>query len=429
MRLISRYFLFFLILIFLFSSGCEKLSVKEPEKKQDISVRTIKTEITEIDYSSSVVGTAYPVRELDIKTEIVSARISKVNFREGDVVNKDQIIVEFDDREQRLLISQERLKKEDAESEKKKAQVEKQEQIFGIEKELTESEADYLRKKIYYEKALDEVETKKQLFRINAATLEELKSAERELEKTQIDLKASESNYNTLMKMFSKEKNLRLEKFDIIIRQAENKIKKSSLDLQRLEMELEKFSVKAPISGMISELDIEPGMQIDGSDPFLFRLIDISDILVSVNVSESDIFKVKKNREAVVVFDSMKQNSFVGLVYTIKPVIDMTSRSFPVEIRLSNEDGLIRPGMFCRVDFSNSEKKKGIFLPGNIIRKTGNSSFVYKVKNNIAVRTLITTGIEKDGVVEILTGLAEGDEIISEGIDRVRDLATVSIVR
>ncbi|MCK9224261.1 MAG: efflux RND transporter periplasmic adaptor subunit [Candidatus Muirbacterium halophilum] len=424
----KKTFLISIFFIFLMT-GCEKLSKASSDEIEEISVKTIDIKISELDYSASIAGTAHPIKEINVKSDLMSSKIKKIYFREGDIVKKGDVVVEFEDREHRLSISQEKLRFEDSKSGKQKAQVEKEEQVFGIEKELTESEADYLRKQIYFNKANDEVETKKQLFRINAATLEELKSAERELEKTEIDLKAAKSNYDTLMKMFSKEKNLRLEKFDIIIKQADNNIKKSQLELERLNMELEKFSVKAPINGIISELDIIENMQIDGSEPFLFRIIDISDILVSVNVSESDIFKVEKDKEASIVFDAMKKNTFIGLVYSVKPVIDMTSRSFPVEIKLSNNNNLIRPGMFCRVDFSNSEKKKGIFIHGNIIRKTGNSSFVFKVKNNVAVKTLITTGFEKDGVVEILSGLSENDIVISEGIDRVRDLATVKVIK
>jgi RND family efflux transporter MFP subunit len=332
-------------------------------------------------------------------------------------------------REIKLDTEQAELKLRETRAGLQRVELENEENLIQAEKEFVQAESDYLRKKILYEKASDELKKRKKLFVIKAATLDELKEAERELEKAEIDMKTSLTNYETARKLYGDERRLIQQKNELRITEQKNAVERAQRELEKLNNELQKYIIRTPVSGMVSEVHTGKNHSVTADASGVVNVIGVYRVFVKVNVSESDISKIDKGDEVSIEFDGLANQTFIGKVSTIKPVIDTASRSFPVRISVANHNARIKPGMFARVSMNKLNKVQAVWVPVNVIRKSGASSYVFRVKKKIAVRTTVTTGRQSGDLIEIVSGLSDGDTVVSEGIDRISDLTKLEILR
>ncbi|MGM0607595.1 MAG: efflux RND transporter periplasmic adaptor subunit [Candidatus Muiribacteriota bacterium] len=426
------YKLLFIVFILFYISGCENnenqvQAQHEEETTDSIKVKTKKVIPEKVELRNSFIGNAEAEYEILIKSE-VEGRVSSLLVKEGEFVEQGDIIARIDDSEAELRLNQAQIKLNDALFEQKQAELNKEEKMLELKKELSQTRGEYEQNKILMEKARDELENQEKLFRINATTRENLKEAERNFEKAEIDYEITENNYKMMESLHGMEYNLREELLDLIIKKAKNNVESMKNEKKLIERELKKYTIKAPTRGLISNTFISKNHSIGLSNPEIVSVIGISDIIVRTNISESDIQKITINDEAKITFDVLGGEIFFGTVNSIKPVIDASSRTFPVGIFVDNSDNLIKPGMFARIEFPEREIKKGLWIPDSAVRKNGGTSYVFVVEENMAVRKNINTGSRLENSVEALSGLEAGDELVVEGIDRLREFTEVEVI-
>jgi|GEM_PF-3843630 len=434
MKNFKIFILFLSIYLIVIFSGCDFIDkyIKKNKNKEQDGLEVIKVRTTEVKESSrninnTLIGTAEPEFDVNIRSQI-EGKVKKIYVSVGDIVEGGDVLATFEDQEIRLRVKQAGINVKDAKSEVERAKLEKQEKLLEMEREYTDVEADYLRKKILLDKSREKSESTAKLYRIKAATLEEVKEAERNFEKAKIDYAASAKKYETSKELFGEEKNIREKMLDLMIEKKENQLLNIRSELEKAQLELDKYTVKSPDSGMISDVFKTNNQYVSLSEPDMFSLIGVKDIHVMTNVSESDIRKIHKGNEVDVKFDAIQGSEYIGEIISIKPVIDTASRSFPVRILIPNPDNIIKPGMYARISFAKLNQVKAIWIPSTCIRKSGSTTFVYKVKNNLAIKTAVETGRQSDELVEVTSGLSTGDVIITEGVDKVSDLSKVSII-
>ncbi|PLX19373.1 MAG: hypothetical protein C0601_02050 [Candidatus Muiribacterium halophilum] len=435
MKNYKKIILFIVLLSIIFLTGCEfldKYLKKDNDKNKSeinvIKVAAIKVKQTTKNINNTLIGTADPEFDIKIKAQ-VEGKIDQILVSEGDIVEKGQILAKIEDQEVRLRVRQAQISVKDAKSEVERSKLQKKEKILEMEKEFADVQADYLRKKILLDKRKDESETKAKLYRIKAATLEEVREAERNFEQARIDYAASAKKYQTSKELFGDEKNIRGKMLDLNIDKNENNLLSLQSELEKAEFELEKYTIKSPSNGMISDVFKTSNQYINLSDADIFSLIGVKKIHVRTNVSESDIRKIEKDSEVNITFDAIKDAQYIGRIISIKPIIDTASRSFPVRILIPNEDNNIRPGMYSRISFDKLNEVEALWIPISCMRKSGNTNYVFKINKNIAIKTSVETGRQSGDMVEIISGLKSGEQIISEGVDKVSDLSKVEILR
>ncbi|MFA5478475.1 MAG: efflux RND transporter periplasmic adaptor subunit [Candidatus Muiribacteriota bacterium] len=429
MRQFSRIIILILILLI---SGCtveEKNSTSD--EKNEISALKVRVSTVEervVKTGTSVIGTAEAEFDITLEAE-VEGRVINVFKSEGDLIVENEIIASIDDSDIKLRMEQIEIKIRDAKSEVEMSKIHREEKLLELERELAQNEADYLRKKILYEQSEDEVTSRRNLFRIKASTLEEVKEAERNYEKAKIDYELSKNNYETGLKLYGEEKNLREKSLQLSIEKAENNLLGAINEKDILINEHSRYSIKSPVSGMVAELYTARNHSVSLQRPEIARIMGVGKINIKTNISESDVSSIKPGDEVTVWFDALKKDPFYGKIISIRPVIDSASRTFPVRIEVNNLAQTIKPGMFARVDIADKGEAKALWISTNSIRKTGNVSYVFRVRENTALRTNITTGRQSEGMTEVLSGLAAGETIITEGVDRITDMAKIEVIR
>lgn len=223
---------------------------------------------------------------------------------------------------------------------------------------------------------------------------------------------------------------------------AESGVKQAAAALESAKEQLENTRIKAPISGIVAARNYELGDQTSPQMP-AFTIIDISKVKIDLDVIESEISKVRKGQKVLIKVTAYPDDVFPGQVDKVYPILNPLTRSSRVEIVIDNNDYRLKAGMYATVEIITQEKQDVLLIPSYAIIEKTNLEYlggeisntritseknVFIIKDGVALRRLVETGIEDDGTIEILSGLNEKDVLVTLGQYGLTDSAKVRIV-
>ncbi len=174
-----------------------------------------------------------------------------------------------------------------------------------------------------------------------------------------------------------------------------------------------RFGVYAPASGVLTELGVREGAQLM-SGASLMQINDLSQVWLLAEVPERDAGRLKIGLEAEVQLQSLAAEIFKGKVSYLYPILDADSRTLQVRIELPNAQNRLRPGMYGDVIFTG-QTYHALSVASESIIATGKRKVVIVKEVNGYRPVEITTGQERNNQTEILSGLAEGEEVVASG--------------
>ncbi|MEK7151721.1 MAG: efflux RND transporter periplasmic adaptor subunit [Patescibacteria group bacterium] len=245
--------------------------------------------------------------------------------------------------------------------------------------------------------------------------------------KTDIDFIISQ-----LSNLKTKNKSLQSEIFNVQIAQAQLDQAKANLAL--IEAQIAKNFLRAPFAGVITNVDVELG-EITGGAPVI-SMISNDKYQIEVNISEADINKIKVGNTAIVKFDAYGSDAeFEAAVVHINPAASITSgiAAYGVTLEFAAQDSRVLPGLTADIDIQTNKKENVLYVPSrNVINREGkkyvivlaeedsaddrfaNLSLVSESKMGKTYEVEIQTGLKgSDGKIEVISGLKDGDQIIS----------------
>jgi RND family efflux transporter MFP subunit len=185
----------------------------------------------------------------------------------------------------------------------------------------------------------------------------------------------------------------------------------------------------SPISGVVTARNYDNGDMYSGQMPVL-TVMNINPVKVLVNVSESYYSKVKTGMPIDVKFDVLNGQNFQGRVNLIYPTIDERSRTFPVEIKLSNNNNKIRPGMFARVNIQFGKIKRIVVSDRAIVKQAGSGAkFVFIYNDGKVEYKQVEIGLRVDAGYEVLSGLTVGEQVVVAGQSKLIDGTVVNVIK
>lgn len=215
-------------------------------------------------------------------------------------------------------------------------------------------------------------------------------------------------------------------------------VSKSDLDAMQLSFNVRKTSyenlkentiLRAPISGVITARNYDNGDMYSMQQP-LYTVQQITPVKLLVGVSEVQYTKVRKGDTVVITADALPGESFKGTIDRVYPTIDPATHTFNVEVKVSNANRRLRPGMYARVvvNFGNEE---GVVIPDQaVVRQVGSGDkFVYVLNadNTVAYKKVVL-GTRMGTKYEVLEGVSEGDKVVINGQLRLKDGVEVEVV-
>jgi membrane fusion protein, multidrug efflux system len=185
--------------------------------------------------------------------------------------------------------------------------------------------------------------------------------------------------------------------------------------------------VKSPITGTVSLRDIRFGEAV--SPPKIaFQIVDLRALLVDVHLPEKDLARLRVGQEVRVLSELLEEGKAAGEVLRISPVIDASTGTVKVTIAIAREEQRVLPGMFVQVEIVVATHEDALLIPKVALVYDEGKSTVFRVEDGKAVRRLVRRGFAGAEQVEVLEGLAAGDEIVTAGQGLLQDGASVRVV-
>ena len=186
-----------------------------------------------------------------------------------------------------------------------------------------------------------------------------------------------------------------------------------------------KKNLKAPFSGRIGIVMINPGQFVNPGDKLL-TLQTLDPIFVDFNLPQSNAEQIQVGQEIVVTTDAFKDASFTGKITAVSPKVDTNTRNIQIEAQLANPDKKILPGMFANVNIKLGDEVKMLTLPQTAVTYNPYGSTVFIAKPTgkkdkqgkpalEAQQVFVTTGPTRGDQVAILKGVEEGATVVTSG--------------
>jgi HlyD family secretion protein len=193
------------------------------------------------------------------------------------------------------------------------------------------------------------------------------------------------------------------------------KLKQARLAVQTAQENLDATDITAPFDGTITQADAVTNAVVSTGTQ-AFRIDDLSNLVIDVQVVEIDVNSVKAGETATITFDAIPNKTYTGMVTQadISGTVAQNSVTFTVTVQLSDADELVRPGMAANVTILTNEVADALLIPSTaIFVDDTNQSFVYLVQGGMLTVVPITVGAVSDTATQV-TGdaLQEGDVIV-----------------
>ncbi len=240
------------------------------------------------------------------------------------------------------------------------------------------------------------------------------KTAEVNYEKAQKDLRRYEALYksNTVT--------------DTEIESARLACKAAEAQFISARRQFQDTRITAPIAGVVTSRLVEQGSMVQPGMP-IANVVDIATLKVTLHVAESDVFKLKPGQAVTASTDIYPGVAFAGVIRTVSDKAD-DSHTYRVEIGMDNSAAHpLKAGMFVRVTFPAVSKRNALIIPRACLVGSRRDPQVYVVEAGKARLRAITVGAEIGLEVEVLSGLGEGESVVSNGQNNISDNSAVTV--
>lgn len=373
--------------------SCSPQKESVPALKAAIPVRVASVGRIRAAQTVAVSGSVVSWKDPSNVTFVVSGKVVDAGPREGDPVQKGQVLAKIDPADYRLAV------------EAAEAQVAAARAVF--EKAESPARPEVLEQsRISFERARDEYHRMKSLY--DSKSL-----APNDFRKFEATYQAAGQQYAQAQAGGQKED-----------RAQTRAIYNQALAAERIARKhLEDATLHAPLSGFISSRSIQVG-EIASPGRAVFQIIELDPVEISVGVPETDISLVRLGQTAAVQVPALPGAPFEGTVRLINVVADPTTRTYMVRIRVPNPKRLLRVGMIAEAQIRSDRVLDAMTLPGESLVHDPQGAtivFVYLPGQKRVYARRVETGTVYGRAIQIKSGLTGDESIVLAGQERLRD--------
>ena len=202
----------------------------------------------------------------------------------------------------------------------------------------------------------------------------------------------------------------------------------ANIQLENAKKQWDDTKIIAPFSGYITSQNTELGAYVNAGT-MIAGIADISQLKVVFDVSETNAYELQRGQTVIVTTDVHPEASYKGTISNISPKAS-ASHTYPVEIMITNNGkDKLKAGTYVKVNVNMSNKEKVLMIPRYAIVSSLKDPSVYLVKNNIAQLMKIGVGRNFDSFIEVVSGLNEGDQVVTNGQINLTGSSKVSVIK
>lgn len=249
----------------------------------------------------------------------------------------------------------------------------------------------------------------------------QLQQAQAALSAAKANLEDAKRNFERMERLF-KEKAVsdqQYEKARLALEAAKAQKEQAEATVKLVQHTLDVSIMKAPFDGVIASKNAEEGDVINPmmggftATSGVVTLVNYSKIKIKFEVAPEDIQKIKKGQTVYVQgYDNFSNEKLEGEITVVNSSADPQTKKFRVEALVNNQKLILKPGTFGQVVIEVDSRDDALTVPQRALL---NNSYVLVVEGNKAVKKNVTTGLKNTDMIEITSGLKEGDLVIVEG--------------
>jgi membrane fusion protein (multidrug efflux system) len=206
-----------------------------------------------------------------------------------------------------------------------------------------------------------------------------------------------------------------LEDAETALQTAQSRVAAARASTALTRRALRDASLRAPFAGRIAKRYVSTGEFVKVGQP-LFELVSLDPIEAEFHLAEVDSGRVQLAQEVTVQVAPHPDELFGGVVTVVSPTIDSRTRTLRVRAALPNPDGRLRPGLFARVNVGLSRRENVMMIPEEAVLQRADGAVVFRLNGKGSVeRRIVEVGVHEYGAVEIRSGLAMGDAVVTRG--------------
>ena len=244
------------------------------------------------------------------------------------------------------------------------------------------------------------------------------------LSKALADLAGIESELEKVNKVYSK-KLISDDTYDKLTSQFES----AKASVRLAELDLKEATITAPIDGYIAERNAKVGNLTESFQrERMFHIVQQRNLQGIVYLPENELPNVVIGQGAKLTVAALGDRTITANVERISPVIDATTGTFKVTLKVPNEDNKLKAGMFTDVSLEYATHANATLLPRRALVTIDNSHSVFVVDNGKVKKVDISTGFENNEVIEVINGLNGNEEVVTAGHQNLKDSAPVEVV-
>jgi len=235
-----------------------------------------------------------------------------------------------------------------------------------------------------------------------------------QLDQTELGVKELEASYTSQIEQLK-------------VQASDSSLQLAQVQLTQAREALDNAVVTAPVDGVVSQVNVTLGNMVTTGQSAM-SLTNIDSLYSSISVPENLVNSLDKNKAVKVTVPSVSAKDFVGEIDNISPAADPKTQLYPLKVLIQNPDGLIKPGMFAKVEVTTEEKADVMAVKSEAVVLKNEKTIVYVVQGDKAVAKEVVTGLDTGVDIEILKGLEQGDKVIIKGQTLIDEGHKVKVV-
>jgi multidrug efflux pump subunit AcrA (membrane-fusion protein) len=365
---------------------------------------------TSVSAAVNLNGKLKPIQEINIIPKL-PGKVNNIYFDIGQSVKAGDVLFTLEDKDIRSQLKQAQAGLDMANSGLVKVTGGAAElQEIQLKTALESAEISYNDAKLAFERT-------KQLFESGAVSKINLEQAESHFKLAEQQYNSAKANYEITITKTNPE--------NIAASQAQVNQAAAALDL--IKSQLDNTVIKSPINGVIASRSIDVG-ELVGSTSIAMSVIDLSSVIVDINVTEDMINKIKLGDKVEVIIKASGEGQLTGEITNISPATDPKTQSYPVRIKIDNSSGTLKGGMFAEIKIVLDKTSDTLAIPISAVIDEGGKKHVYVLKGDIAEKREVLTGLFDDELIVITKGLSEKEAVIVKGQELIQDGSKVTVI-
>ncbi|MBW4633047.1 MAG: efflux RND transporter periplasmic adaptor subunit [Iphinoe sp. HA4291-MV1] len=385
----------------------KRLGIKiEPVKRQQLAVGIKTTGQIE----------TLPSQKVEVNTPISKAKVVELLVEPGAVVKKGQpvAVVTSPDLVELRVNSQEKLAQSQADLQQAEADLRLAQQNYEKYQQIAAAEIAEAQSQVAF--AQEKSDKDRQLADSGALPRRDALESQTQLAQAKAELTKASSRRDVI------DAENKLKRAKSAVEVAKKRIQLSNTNYETRLQQLGNsanakglVTVTAPISGRVADREVTLGQSFEDAGGKLMTIVNDSRVYATANIYEKDLGKVKTGQRVSLKVASVPNRTFTGRIAVVGSVVEGETRVVPVKAEIDNPGGVLKPGMFAELEVLTDQTLTAtLTIPSSAIVEANGKKQVYVQNGNAFQATEVTLGQTSGDIVEVKTGLFEGDSIVTQ---------------